>query len=201
MSQAVSMKWPTTSQTVTQEFGNKSTRYISGRHTGLDIGGRTGDQVWAAHDGKVTWAGWKGAYGNTVEIVHPSGLITSYHHFSVVHARVGQQVSAGTVIGLMGSTGQSTGPHLHFEVRVGGKPVNPRPYLNGTGVYPISDDDDNPIIPNVVETPWDFFTDSTIWLRAAMVIGGAVLIFVAFVGVAKASAMAKGVVKNAGQTG
>lgn len=194
MSSAVRMVWPTTSTTVTQEFGNKSTRYVSGRHTGLDIGGKTGDRVWAAHDGRVTYAGPKGAYGLTVEIVHPSGLLTSYHHFSVVHAIVGQNVSAGTVLGLMGSTGQSTGPHLHFEVRDGGKAVNPRPYLNGTATTVTQID--NPVVPDVVEGTvglakvFDALTDTMMWLRIGMVIGGAALILFALIGTVKTNALA-----------
>lgn len=210
MSAAVRMVWPTSSKIVTQEFGNKSSRYVSGRHTGMDIGGRSGDQVWAAHDGKVTYAGWKGAYGNTVEIVHPSGLITSYHHFSAVRASVGQTVSAGTVIGLIGSTGNSTGPHLHFEVRDGGKAVNPRPYLNGAAtVTPV----DNPVVPDVIEGTVGFsellvkLSDTNLWFRVGMIVGGGLLVLFALVGTVKANALTgnavgtvKKVIKSAGSS-
>ena len=77
----------------------------------------------------MTFVGRKGGYGNVVEISHGQGLLTRYAHMSRFEARVGQRVEAGTVIGAIGSTGRSTGPHLHFEVRVNGTAVNPRTFL------------------------------------------------------------------------
>ena len=98
-------------------------------HPGLDIRGAYGAPIYAAGDGVVTFAGKMSGYGNAVEISHGNGLVTRYGHMSAIRARVGQRVAAGAVIGAIGSTGRSTGPHLHFEVRVNGKPINPRPFL------------------------------------------------------------------------
>ena len=98
-------------------------------HPGLDIRGAYGAPIYAAGDGVVTFAGRKSGYGNAVEISHGNGLSTLYGHMSAIRARVGQHVPAGAVIGAIGSTGRSTGPHLHFEVRINGNAVNPRPFL------------------------------------------------------------------------
>jgi murein DD-endopeptidase MepM/ murein hydrolase activator NlpD len=99
------------------------------QHSGLDIGGAQGQAIWAATDGVVSLAGWNGGYGNTVILGHGEGTATLYAHMSAFAVSPGQYVSAGQVIGYVGSTGLSTGPHLHFEVRINGTPVNPRPYL------------------------------------------------------------------------
>jgi murein DD-endopeptidase MepM/ murein hydrolase activator NlpD len=77
----------------------------------------------------VSFVGHRQGYGNCIEISHGNGLLTRYGHLSGFRARVGQEVVAGTVIGAMGSTGRSTGPHLHFEVRINDRPMNPRPFL------------------------------------------------------------------------
>lgn len=102
-------------------------------HTGLDIGGPNGGAIHAADGGQVIWAGWKGGYGKAVMINHGSrngrNLVTLYGHMSALAVSVGQTVSKGQTIGYEGSTGYSTGPHLHFEVRVDGAPVNPLGYL------------------------------------------------------------------------
>jgi len=98
-------------------------------HSGLDFRGGIGAPIHAAAKGRVTFIGVKGGYGNAVEISHGNGLMTRYAHMSGFKARVGQDVAAGDVIGLIGSTGRSTGPHLHFEVRVNGRAVNPRTFL------------------------------------------------------------------------
>ena len=98
-------------------------------HTGLDFRGDTGDPVRATADGKVTVAGWNGGYGRMVEIDHGNGLITRYGHLSAISVKVGQRVRAGQVIGKIGSTGRSTGPHLHYETRVGGDAVDPLKFL------------------------------------------------------------------------
>ncbi|MXP10886.1 peptidoglycan DD-metalloendopeptidase family protein [Altererythrobacter halimionae] len=98
-------------------------------HSGLDFKGRIGAPISAAADGRVSFVGRKGGYGNLIEITHANGLTTRYAHLSGFKVRVGQQVEAGDHIGAMGSTGRSTGPHLHFEVRQGGKPLNPRAFL------------------------------------------------------------------------
>ena len=95
-------------------------------HKGIDIANSTGTSVHAARDGIVTFAGWKGAYGYLVEIAHGDGESTRYAHNSRRRVTKGQVVPQGTRISLMGSTGRSTGPHLHFEIRrSSGAAVNP----------------------------------------------------------------------------
>jgi murein DD-endopeptidase MepM/ murein hydrolase activator NlpD len=98
-------------------------------HAGLDFRGPVGAPIYAAAKGKVTFAGVHSGYGNCIEISHGNGLMTRYAHMSAFRARVGQDVAAGDVIGAIGSTGRSTGPHLHFEVRINDRAVNPRPFL------------------------------------------------------------------------
>ncbi len=98
-------------------------------HAGLDFRGPVGAPIYAAAKGRVIFAGVKQGYGNCIEIDHGNGLTTRYAHMSAFRARVGQEVAPGNVIGAIGSTGRSTGPHLHFEVRVHDQPVNPRPFL------------------------------------------------------------------------
>ncbi len=98
-------------------------------HNGLDMHGRSGDPIKAAADGTVILAGVKGGYGNTVMIDHGGGMVTLYAHQSKLRVKVGQKVEAGEVIGWVGSTGLSTGPHLHFEVRINGSPVDAAKYL------------------------------------------------------------------------
>ncbi len=97
-------------------------------HQGLDIAAPHGTPVRAADSGMVTFAGWNGNYGRMVEIDHGGGRVTWYAHLSGINVSVGQQVNQGDVIGWVGSTGYSTGPHLHFEIRVDGTPVNPLNY-------------------------------------------------------------------------
>lgn len=99
------------------------------QHDGLDIGGASGQDIWASAPGTVIFAGWRGGYGNAVIIQHDNGISTLYAHMSSIGTSVGATVGAGTRIGAVGSTGLSTGPHLHFEVRVNGTPVDPRGYL------------------------------------------------------------------------
>ena len=98
-------------------------------HAGLDFPAPMGSPIFAAADGTVSFVGQKQGYGNVVEISHGNGLMTRYAHMSGFRAVIGQKVTAGTQIGLIGSTGRSTGPHLHFEVRINDNPVNPRPFL------------------------------------------------------------------------
>ena len=94
-------------------------------HTGLDIGAPFGSQIVAASGGQVILAGWSGGYGRSVRIDHGGGIGTVYGHMSGLTVTQGQRVAPGQLIGYVGSTGLSTGPHLHFEVRRGGVPVNP----------------------------------------------------------------------------
>lgn len=117
---------------VTSEFGPRIDP-INGKakvHAGIDLGVPTGTQVHAAKDGTVTKVAWdEDGYGNYLMIDHGGGLVTLYGHCSKILVSVGQRVKAGDVVALSGNTGHSTGSHLHFEVRVGGKAVNPRGYL------------------------------------------------------------------------
>jgi murein DD-endopeptidase MepM/ murein hydrolase activator NlpD len=98
-------------------------------HAGLDFKGRIGAPIHAAAAGRISFVGRKSGYGNVVEVSHGNGLTTRYAHMSKFKASVGQRVGAGDVIGAIGNTGRSTGPHLHFEVRVNDRAVNPRPFL------------------------------------------------------------------------
>ncbi|AXK80404.1 M23 family peptidase [Pseudolabrys taiwanensis] len=98
-------------------------------HTGLDMRGDTGDPVYATASGKVSVAGREGGYGNMVEIEHGHGFATRYGHLSAIEVKVGQQVRIGQIIGRIGSTGRSTGPHLHYETRINDEPVDPQRFL------------------------------------------------------------------------
>jgi len=106
-------------------FGGRSYEF----HPGMDIDGERGDLVIAPADGTVTKAGWTGGYGNMVEIDHGGGLTTRYGHMSKIEAKVGESITRGQLIGYIGSTGRSTGPHLHYELRLNDKPINPRHFL------------------------------------------------------------------------
>jgi murein DD-endopeptidase MepM/ murein hydrolase activator NlpD len=116
--------WPVNGP-VTSGFGMRWGRM----HTGIDIAVPTGTPVHASASGVVVYAGWMSGYGNLVAIDHGGGLATAYAHNSSLIVSVGQQVSQGDLISLSGSTGHSTGPHVHFEVRVNGVPVDPLNYL------------------------------------------------------------------------
>jgi murein DD-endopeptidase MepM/ murein hydrolase activator NlpD len=107
-------------------FGGRQWRH----HSGIDIGGQRGYPVYAAADGTVTLADWDGGYGRAIRLDHGYGLSTLYGHMSRLLVRAGDRVQAGQKIGLMGSTGRSTGPHLHFEVHVDGHPADPFDYLS-----------------------------------------------------------------------
>jgi len=100
-------------------------------HEGQDIDAAWGTPVEAAASGKVTIAGWQRGYGNVVYVDHGSGISTRYGHLSRINVSIGQSVTTGDIIGLVGSTGRSTGPHLHYEVRINNQPVDPKPYLPG----------------------------------------------------------------------
>lgn len=114
---------------VTSGFGWRSSESTNGvgsnRHEGIDIGAGYGTAVGAAGAGKVTTAGWYGGYGNTVILDHSNGLETLYAHLSSIMVSVGQMVAAGQTIGLVGSTGNSTGPHLHFGIYKDGVAIDP----------------------------------------------------------------------------
>lgn len=106
-------------------FGGRAYEF----HPGMDIDGERGEQVAASANGTVIKAGFTGGYGNMVEIDHGNGLTTRYGHMSKLDVEVGDTVTRGQQIGEIGSTGRSTGPHLHFELRFNDKPINPRHFL------------------------------------------------------------------------
>jgi murein DD-endopeptidase MepM/ murein hydrolase activator NlpD len=104
------------------DFGPRDNRF----HPGLDFPAPSGTSVYAGRSGRVTWAGWwAGGYGNLVSIAHGGGVRTMYAHLSAITVLRGQRVATGTLVGRVGSTGFSTGPHLHFELRLRGAAVDP----------------------------------------------------------------------------
>lgn len=118
--------WPRCDN-VTSEYG-----YRWGRlHAGIDIDGNTGDPIYASKAGVVIFVGWSGGYGRLTLIDHGDGVVTAYAHQTAQSVSDGQRVSQGQYIGAVGSTGNSTGAHLHFETRVNGDPVDPRRFLPG----------------------------------------------------------------------
>ena len=118
--------WPTASRLITCYYGG----YYG--HTGTDIAGQIGGPIYAYKSGLVTFAGWStGGYGYLVKIDHGNGFITMYAHCSKILVKAGDTVSGGQNIAQVGSTGYSTGPHLHFEIRINGVAVNSYPYIAG----------------------------------------------------------------------
>ena len=120
------MTWPVAGR-ITSYFGYRyhPILHFSRFHAGVDFGASWGSPIVAAADGQVVGAGWAGGYGRQVRIAHGGGLLTSYSHMSEIVASPGSFVHAGQLIGYVGSSGLSTGPHLHYEVLAGGRPVNP----------------------------------------------------------------------------
>ena len=104
--------------------------HVAAMHTGLDFRGDAGDPIHATAAGTVVGAGWSGGYGRMVEIDHGNGLSTRYGHLSQIDVKVGDEIRIGQVIGRMGSTGRSTGPHLHYETRIDGDAVDPQKFLH-----------------------------------------------------------------------
>lgn len=120
---------------LSSRFGGRANPFTgagSEFHTGLDFKGTTGDPVRATARGQVTVAGWQNGYGNHVQVLHANGYSTLYGHLSKVSVRVGQTIEPGDEVGLLGSTGRSTGPHLHYEVLQNGQRVDPERYLSLT---------------------------------------------------------------------
>jgi len=122
--------WPVNG-TITSQYGYRTSPMAgaSSFHEGIDIGVEYGTPVRATASGKVTVAGWVSGYGNLVEIDHGNGIVTRYGHNSMLLVVEGQEVKTGDIIALAGSTGNSTGPHVHYEVRVNGSPTNPILFL------------------------------------------------------------------------
>jgi len=115
------MNWPTQ--------GHRITQYYSWRHHGVDIANKAGTPIYAADAGTVESTGWNRGYGNTIVIDHGGGKKTKYAHLSKFYVKKGQKVGKGESIGAMGSTGWSTGSHLHFEVIINGRKYNPLNYI------------------------------------------------------------------------
>ena len=115
----------------TSGYGRRKapTKGASTNHQAIDWATPTGTAIWASSGGTVTVAGWQSGYGYVVYINHPDGNQTRYGHLSKILVSTGQKVKQGQKIALSGNTGRSTGPHLHFELRVGGRPVNPYNYF------------------------------------------------------------------------
>lgn len=114
--------------TISSRYGVSSKIRVS-THTGLDIAATTGTPIKVVADGTITFAAYRGSYGYLVKVDHGNGVETWYGHTSKMLVKEGQAVKAGDTIALVGSTGNSTGPHLHFEVRINGEHVNPQKYL------------------------------------------------------------------------
>lgn len=130
---AVCLSTAAVAQTMTSGYGTRSDPFNGKRakHSGVDIAARTGTPVYATGDGYIGRSRWAGGYGNLVEINHGGGYQTRFGHLSQRMVGEGQYVRRGTLIGLIGSTGRSTGPHLHYEVRYNGSAVDPTPYIRG----------------------------------------------------------------------
>lgn len=124
-------RWPTTSRHISSSFGYrlhpifKVTKF----HSGIDITAHIGEEVYASKDGTVVFSGWNGGYGNCIVVDHGNGVSTLYAHLSAMSVSKNIKVSKGNVIGKIGSTGCSSGPHLHFEILVNGTAKNPLSYL------------------------------------------------------------------------
>ena len=129
---ALPQAMPANFEYISSGFGFRANPFTGGGgefHPGLDFKGPYGAPIYAAARGTVSFAGQRSGYGNCVEIDHGNGLVTRYAHMSAFRTQPGRQVVPGEQIGQIGSTGRSTGPHLHFEVRINDRPVNPRPFL------------------------------------------------------------------------
>jgi murein DD-endopeptidase MepM/ murein hydrolase activator NlpD len=129
-----SFLWPVASYVyVSSRFGLRihPITGVQKTHTGMDIASNQGTAVYASDGGTVTLAGWNGGYGNCIMIDHGNGYVTLYGHLSAINVSKGQTVSQGETIGLVGSTGNSTGPHLHFEVLQNGTRIDPEQFFSG----------------------------------------------------------------------
>lgn len=125
------VSWPTVPNSITSDFGMREDpfNYSASFHTGIDIKGNYGTPVYAAADGVITLAGKNGGYGNTIKIKHSNSYETLYGHLSEIHVNEGETVKKGDLIGAIGSTGRSTGPHLHYEILKNGSQIDPAQFL------------------------------------------------------------------------
>lgn len=129
MQRAETFDWPLRGR-ISSQFGWRNVSVGGNRnHGGIDIVASQGTAVAASRSGEVSFSGWNGAYGYVVYLDHPDGTQTRYAHLSAYFVRAGDRVLQGETIGQVGSTGASTGPHLHFEIRVNGTAVDPLPIL------------------------------------------------------------------------
>ena len=128
---SIPSRMPLQDAKATSDFGMRTHPVLGGRraHKGIDLAAPTGTPVYATADGLVQMAQWYSSYGNYIQIGHGSDLETRYAHLSRIAVSEGSMVRKGDLIGYVGSTGRSTGPHLHYEVRVGGVAVDPVPYM------------------------------------------------------------------------
>lgn len=128
---SVPSRMPLSNAVLTSDFGMRSHPVLGGRrkHSGIDLAAPSGTPVYATADGIISRADWFSSYGLYVSIEHGASLQTRYAHLSRLAVATGDTVSKGDLIGYVGSTGRSTGPHLHYEVRVDGLAVNPIPYM------------------------------------------------------------------------
>lgn len=125
---------PVEAMSLTSGYGVRSDPFRQGAamHAGIDLAGPLGTPIYATADGIVSYASWMRGYGNLIEIAHGKAVETRYGHLSKIFVKNNMRVKRGQLIGLMGSTGRSTGSHLHYEVRLDGRAVNPVPYLQAT---------------------------------------------------------------------
>lgn len=152
-------------------------------HSGVDYAASVGTPVQAAAAGSVTYAGNRvgSGYGIVVYLDHGSGISSRYAHLSGTNVTVGDRLSAGDVLGYVGSTGDSTGPHLHFELLRDGRKINPEPYLSGSQTVPVSNVQpaNNPVVPDSLEalgTIFQWLTDPMRWLRVGLFVLGVALL-------------------------
>ncbi|WP_230279854.1 M23 family metallopeptidase [Croceicoccus sp. Ery15] len=125
-------RMPLADARLSSNFGMR-THPVTGRragHKGIDLAAPSGTPIYATADGTIDMAQWFGGYGNFIKIEHGGDMETRYGHMSKLNVRAGQDVKKGDLIGFVGSTGRSTGPHLHYEVRIAGEAVDPTPYLH-----------------------------------------------------------------------
>jgi murein DD-endopeptidase MepM/ murein hydrolase activator NlpD len=146
---------PVAKLSFTSNFGIRSDpfRGSAAMHAGVDIPGPVGTPIYATADGIIDHADRLGGYGNMVEIDHGKGIATRYGHLSKILVANGTRVTRGQLIALMGSTGRSTGPHLHYEVRIDGHAVNPVPFLTTADYLTASASADAHAIPVVMDGP------------------------------------------------
>lgn len=131
---SIPSRMPVEGMRLTSDYGTRSDPFRRGRrqHNGVDLAGPIGTPIYATADGIVSKASWFGGYGNYIAIEHGGSMQTRYGHMSRLNVTEHQRVKKGEIIGYMGSTGRSTGSHLHYEVRINGKAVNPIPFMRAS---------------------------------------------------------------------